>query len=50
MEADNCGSISLEGKYLSFVDWETGDLAIRDLTTGTSHRLTNDATYEDIAE
>ena len=47
MEADNCGSISSDGKFLSFVDWETGDLAIRDLTEGTSHRLTNDATYED---
>ncbi len=47
MGADNCGSVSLDGKYLSFVDWETGDLAIRDLTKGTSRRLTNEASYED---
>ncbi len=47
MEADNCGSISSDGKFLSFVDWETGDLAIRDIATGTSRRLTNEATYED---
>lgn len=47
IEADDCGSISLDGKYLSFVDWETGDLAIRDLTKGTSRRLTTEATYED---
>jgi len=46
MEADNCGSISSDGKYLSFVDWETGDLAIRDLNKGTSRRLTKEATYE----
>jgi len=47
IEADNCGSVSLDGKYLSFVDWETGDLAIRDLKKETSRRLTKEGTYED---
>jgi len=46
IEADNTGSVSLDGKYLSFVDWETGDLAIRDLTKGLSRRLTKEGTYE----
>ena len=29
------------GRYLSHVDWTTGDLAIRDLRTGESKRVTN---------
>jgi Tol biopolymer transport system component len=40
-EADTMGSPSPDGRLLSFVDWNTGDLAIRDLTTGKSRRLTN---------
>ncbi len=38
---DGQGSISADGRYLSFTDWSTGDLAIRDLATGTNRRLTN---------
>jgi Tol biopolymer transport system component/DNA-binding CsgD family transcriptional regulator len=34
------GAPSPDGRYLSFVDWETGDLALRDLVTGKSRRLT----------
>jgi len=47
IEADNTGSVSNDGNYLSFVDWETGDLAIKDLAKGTSRRLTNEGTLED---
>jgi Tol biopolymer transport system component/beta-lactamase regulating signal transducer with metallopeptidase domain len=32
---------SPDGRYLSFIDWDSGDLAICDLTTGKSRRLTN---------
>lgn len=35
------GHPSPDGRYLSFTDWSTGDLALRDLTTDTSRRLTN---------
>jgi len=35
------GSISADGRLLSFADPETGDLAVRDLETGTNRRLTN---------
>jgi beta-lactamase regulating signal transducer with metallopeptidase domain/Tol biopolymer transport system component len=35
------GAPSPDGKYLSYVDWETGDLAVHDLATGKNHRLTN---------
>lgn len=36
------GEPSPDGKYLSYVDWETGDLAVRELATGTNHRLTKE--------
>ena len=33
---DVWGSVSPDGRYLSFVDWGTGDLALRDLRTKQS--------------
>lgn len=44
------GAPSPDGRYLSFVDWETGDLAVRDLATGENHRLTNKGSWRDSAE
>lgn len=38
---DALGTPTLDGRYLSFTDWETGDLAIRDFSTNTSRRITN---------
>lgn len=38
---DPMGTPSADGRYLSFTDWETGDLAVRDLSANTSRRLTN---------
>jgi len=38
---DGEGQPSPDGQYLSFVDWTTGDLAIRDLATHENRRLTN---------
>jgi Tol biopolymer transport system component len=35
------GSPSPDGKYLSYVDWDTGDLAYRELATGKTHNLTD---------
>ena len=32
---------STDGRFLTFTDWTTGDLAIRDIQAGTSRRLTN---------
>ena len=40
-EVDILGSVSSDGRYLSYTDWETGDLAIRDLETGKNRHLTN---------
>jgi Tol biopolymer transport system component len=40
-DVDSEGAPSKDGRYISFVDWDTGDLAIRDLSTGEKRRLTN---------
>ena len=42
-EGDTEGSPSPDGALLSFTDWETGDLAVRDVETGKSRRLTGNA-------
>jgi Tol biopolymer transport system component len=47
---DTVGGLSSDGRYLSFVDWDTGDLAVRDLTTGMSRHLTDKGSWEDSDE
>ena len=42
------GSLSPDGRYLSFVDLTTGDLALRDLVTGKMHRLTNEGSSTEL--
>jgi beta-lactamase regulating signal transducer with metallopeptidase domain/Tol biopolymer transport system component len=42
---DLSGTPSRDGRYLSFIDWDTGDLAIRDLGTGKNRRLTNKGSW-----
>ena len=40
-DVDVEGAPSPDGRYLSYVDWDTGDLAVYELTTGKKRRLTN---------
>jgi Tol biopolymer transport system component len=40
-DVDNSGAPTADGTALTYVDWSTGDLAVRDLTTGRNRRLTN---------
>jgi len=47
---DITGAPSPDGKYLSFVDWDTGDLAIRELATGKIRHLTDKGSYEENPE
>lgn len=47
---DTEGAVSPDGRYLSFVDWETGDLALRELATGKNHRLTNKGPFNQSSE
>ena len=35
------GEVSPDGRYISHTDWETGDVAIRELETGKKRRLTD---------
>lgn len=42
---DASGSPSPDGKFLTFTDWDTGDLAIRELYTGEQKRLTNKGSF-----
>ena len=44
-EVDFSGAVSRDGRFLSYVDWSTGDLAIRDLKTGENRRLTNKGSW-----
>lgn len=44
-ESDNTSSISADGEYLALADWDTGNLAIRNLKTGEKKLITNDATW-----
>ena len=45
-KVDNSGKVSADGKYLSFTNWETGNLAIKNLKTGENLQLTNEATWD----
>jgi Tol biopolymer transport system component len=45
-EVDPLGTATRDGRYLSYTDWGTGDLALRDLAEGTSRRLTNTGGWE----
>ncbi len=40
-DVDPQGSVSPDGKYLAYTDWDSGDIAIRDLATGEKRRVTN---------
>ncbi|MFQ5927127.1 MAG: hypothetical protein ACE5MH_06805, partial [Terriglobia bacterium] len=44
------GTVSPDGRYFTFVDWSTGDLAIRELATGEKRRLTDKGTWAESEE
>lgn len=43
---DATGSPSPDGRYLSYVNWLTGDMAVRNLATGENQNLTDEGTWE----
>jgi Tol biopolymer transport system component len=49
-KVDTEGTISPDGRYLSCVDWDTGDLAVHDFVTGADRRLTNKGSWTDSDE
>ena len=44
-EVDASGAPSSDGRFLSYVRWKTGDLAVRDLATGERRALTDEGTW-----
>jgi len=44
-DVDTLGAPSPEGRYLSYVDWDTGDLAILELATGKKRCLTDKGSW-----
>jgi len=47
---DLVGAPSPDGRYLSTVDWTTGDLAIKEIPSGKLHRLTHKGTWAESTE
>jgi Tol biopolymer transport system component len=46
-EAGGATHVSLDGRHLAVIDWQTGDVLLRDLVTGEERRLTdNVAPYD----
>ena len=43
-------SVSLDGRRLTHTDWATGDLAVRDLETGQTRRLTHKPPLSEVVE
>ncbi|MEE8378301.1 MAG: tetratricopeptide repeat protein, partial [Candidatus Aminicenantaceae bacterium] len=43
--ATGIGAVSPDGKLISFTDWDTGDLAVHDLESGTNRRLTDKGSW-----
>ncbi|MGD8499867.1 MAG: tetratricopeptide repeat protein, partial [Phycisphaerales bacterium] len=41
------GNLSHDGKLATITDWDTGDLAVRDLTSGEARRLTNKGSWSE---
>jgi Tol biopolymer transport system component len=47
---DLLGEPSPDGRYLSYVDWDSGDLAIFEISTGKKRNLTNKGPWEESYE
>jgi Tol biopolymer transport system component/beta-lactamase regulating signal transducer with metallopeptidase domain len=49
-DVDVEGEISPDGRYISYVDWDTGDLAVYEVATGKKQRLTNKGSWDESDE
>jgi Tol biopolymer transport system component len=45
-DVDLGGSVSPDGRYLTFIDWSTGNVAAREIATGEVRLLTDDGSWE----
>jgi Tol biopolymer transport system component/beta-lactamase regulating signal transducer with metallopeptidase domain len=44
------GEVSPDGKYISYTDWDTGDLAVYEVATGQKRRITNKGIWDESDE
>jgi Tol biopolymer transport system component len=49
-DVDINGAVTPDGQFLTYVDWQTGDLALRDLRTGEKRHLTNKGSWSSSSE
>jgi len=47
VDAEDGATISPDGKLVAFIDWNSGDLAARELSSGTNRHLTNKGGWEE---
>ena len=40
------GNVTADGRYATFVNWDTGNIAVRDLFTGATREITKRASYD----
>ncbi len=45
-KVDGSGKVSPDGDFLPFIDWETGNLAVRQLASGETRYLTDDGGWD----
>lgn len=45
LDVDFTGGVSSDGRYLSFTDWTTGNLQLREFTTGRNRAVTTEGTW-----
>jgi Tol biopolymer transport system component len=49
-DVDITGAPTPDGRFLTFTDWSTGDVAVRNLATGEKRRITNKGSWASSAE
>ncbi|MFC2166342.1 tetratricopeptide repeat protein [Acidobacteriota bacterium] len=45
-DVESSGKISPDGRYLSLVDWGTGNLGVRDMSTGKNRNITTNGSWK----
>ena len=46
-DTDNSGTVSADGEYLTFTNWTTGNLEVRDLKSNKNNQVTNWGSWKD---
>jgi Tol biopolymer transport system component len=49
-KVDGGGSVSPDGRFLSYTDWDTGDLAVHDIADGSDRRITDKKGWQQSSE